>query len=157
SLVYAPRFSWKNVGWEQADDHPVVNVSWNDAVAFCDWLSKKEGKKYELPTEAEWEYACRAGKTTRFQTGADPESLVGSANLPDASAAGQFPAWTTVRGDDGFVFTAPVGKFKPNAWGLYDMAGNVWEWCTDSYAAYPAGPVTDPRPDEDGADRVLRG
>ena len=69
------KYSWRNAGFEQSDEHPVVNVSWNDAVAFCKWLSKKEGKTYRLPTEAEWEYACRAGTTTRYYSGDDPETL----------------------------------------------------------------------------------
>src|SRR5262249_50884871 len=120
-------------------------------------LSKKEGKLYDLPTEAEWEYACRAKTTTRFFPGDDADSLLGYANAPDATAAKKFPDWTCLGGDDGYVFTAPVGKFKPNAWGLYDMHGNAWEWCADSYGPYDAGPVTDPRRDEAGTERVLRG
>ena len=76
--------SWRSVGFEQTDEHPVVNVSWNDAVAFCQWLSKKEDKTYRLPTEAEWEYACRAGTTTRYWSGDDPETLAKAGNVADA-------------------------------------------------------------------------
>ena len=78
------KYSWRNAGFEQTDKHPVVNVSWNDAVAFCQWLSKKESKTYRLPTEAEWEYACRAGTTTRYWSGDDPEMLAKVGNVPDS-------------------------------------------------------------------------
>ena len=86
-------YSWRNAGFEQTDEHPVVNVSWNDAVAFCKWLSRKEGKTYRLPTEAEWEYACRAGTTTRYYSGDDPETLAKVGNVADAAAKAKFPDW----------------------------------------------------------------
>ena len=128
------KYSWRNTGFEQTDEHPVVNVSWNDAVAFCKWLSKKEGKTYRLPTEAEWEYACRAGTTTRYYSGDDPETLAKVGNVADAALKAKFPDWKyTIKASDGYVFTAPVGKFKPNAFGLYDMHGNAWQWCADWY------------------------
>jgi formylglycine-generating enzyme required for sulfatase activity len=129
-----PQYTWRNPGWPMTDDHPVGNVSWNDAVKFCAWLSKKSGKSVRLPTEAEWEYACRAGTTTVFFTGDDPASLKGYANVPDASLRARLkePAGKeTFPFDDGYSFTAPVGKFKPNPWGLYDMIGNVFQWCAD--------------------------
>jgi len=154
------KYSWRNVGFEQSDEHPVVNVSWNDAVAFCKWLSKKEGKTYRLPTEAEWEYACRAGTTTRYSSGADPETLAKVGNVADAAAKAKFPDWTwTIKANDGYVFTAPVGKFKPNAFGLYDMHGNAWQWCADWYGAeyYAKSPADDPTGPDTGAARVLRG
>ena len=88
------KYSWRNAGFEQTDEHPVVNVSWNDAVAFCKWLSRKEGKTYRLPTEAEWEYACRAGTTTRYYSGDDPETLAKVGNVADAAAKAKFPDWT---------------------------------------------------------------
>ena len=125
------------MGFEQTDEHPVVNVSWNDALAFCRWLSKKEGKICRLPTEAEWEYACRAGSTTRYCFG------------DDASDLGEY-AWYGANSDRK---THPVGTKKPNAWGLYDMHGNAWEWCADGYDAEyyeksptddPTGPATEP-------------
>ena len=137
----------------------MVNVSWNDAVAFADWLSRKEGVTYRLPTEAEWEYACRAGTTTRYSSGDDPEGLAAVANIADGTAKAKYPDWTTIAAQDGFVYTAPVGRYNPNAWGLFDMHGNVWEWCSDGYAAdyYKRSPVDDP-PGPDGASyRVIRG
>jgi formylglycine-generating enzyme required for sulfatase activity len=155
-----PEFTWRNTSWEQTDRHPVVNVSWNDAVAFCRWLSKKEGKTYRLPTEAEWEYACRAGTQMRFYTGDDAESLATAGNVADASARDKLPKGTqTIRADDGYAFTAPVGKFKPNAFGLYDMHGNAWEWCQDRYSKdyYHRSPKQDPQGPDSGTDRVMRG
>ena len=129
------KYSWRNAGFEQTDEHPVVNVSWNDAVAFCKWLSEKEGKTYRLPTEAEWEYACRAGTTTRFSTATIPRRWLRSATWP-TPGQGEVPGWKwTIKASDGYVFTAPVGKFKPNAFGLYDMHGNAWQWCADWYGA----------------------
>ena len=128
------KYSWRNAGFEQTDEHPVVNVSWNDAVAFCKWLSRKEGKTYRLPTEAEWEYACRAGTTTRYYSGDDPETLAKVGNVADATAKAKFANWKyTIKASDGYVFTAPVGQFTPNAFGLYDMHGNAWQWCADRY------------------------
>ncbi len=123
----------------------MVNVSWNDAVAFCKWLSKKEGNTYRLPTEAEWEYACRAGTTTRYYSGDDPETLAKVGNVADATAKAKFPDWKyTIKASDGYVFTSPVGSFQPNAFGLYDMHGNAWQWCADWYArnTTPSPPQT---------------
>ena len=152
------KYNWRNVGWEQTDDHPVVNVTWNDAVAFCKWLSRKEGKKYRLPTESEWEYSCRAGTKTRFYSGDEEATLKGVANIADASLKQKLPEATWAKQwDDGFPFTAPVGKFKPNAFGLHDMHGNVWQWCADWHGNYPQGPVTDPQGPNDGKRRVMRG
>jgi formylglycine-generating enzyme required for sulfatase activity len=152
------KYSWRNPGFDQPDDHPVVNVTWNDAKKFCEWLSKKEGKTYELPTEAEWEYACRAGTTTRFWCGDKDEDLKGNANLADASFKEKYPdgKWA-VSWDDGYPFTSPVGKFKPNPWGLYDMHGNVWQWCADGYGKYENGSFKDPKGPDNGEYRVLRG
>ena len=154
------KYSWQNTGFEQTDEHPVVNVSWNDAEEFCKWLSKKESRTYRLPTEAEWEYACRAGTTTRYYSGDDPETLAKVGNVPDATAKAKFPDWIrTIKASDGYVFTAPVGKFKPNAFGLYDMHGNVWQWCADWYGAdyYAKSPIDDPTGPDCGDGRVLRG
>ena len=101
------------MGFEQTDEHPVVNVSWNDAVACCKWLSRKEGKTYRLPTEAEWEYACRAGTTTRYYSGDDPETLAKVGNVADAMLKAKMPdANQTIKASDGYVFTSPVGQLS---------------------------------------------
>jgi len=134
-----PSQSWRDPGFSQEDDHPVVAVSWNDAIAFAAWLSEKEGKNYSLPTEAQWEFAARAGTHTAYFWGASPQWGKGYGN----TAA---PVW-----DDGYQYTSPVGAFKPNAWGLYDMCGNAWEWCSDFFTSAgssesvdPQGPLPDP-------------
>jgi len=156
-----PGYSWRDPGFRQAGNHPVVNVTWNDAVAFCEWLSRKEGRTYRLPTEAEWEYACRAGSTTRYQNGDDPEALTDVAALYDRTTKDVFPQWAScaVKGSDGHAFTAPVGSFLPNAFGLCDMHGNVWEWCSDWYGEdyYATSPSNDPQGPETGVVRVRRG
>lgn len=156
-----PKYGWSNPGFAQAEDHPVLNVTWNDATAMAAWLSRKEGRTYRLPTEAEWEYACRAGGRTRYYNGDDPRALDRVANVFDADAAANWPAWRpyAIEGSDGYAFTAPVGSFAPNALGLHDMIGNAWEWVSDwhddNYYAHaprddPAGPAT-------GGVRVRRG
>jgi len=164
----SPAYSWRNPGFEQTDEHPVLNVSWNDAVAFCDWLSRTEKVVYRLPAEAEWEYACRAGNTSLYGSGNDPESLVNVGNLWDKTLMTKYPyflehfgnkAPSYFKASDGYVYTAPVGQFQPNAFGLYDMLGNVGEWCTDSFDAdyYNQSPVDDPPGPPTRERRVLRG
>ncbi|MFI5455908.1 MAG: SUMF1/EgtB/PvdO family nonheme iron enzyme [Isosphaerales bacterium] len=159
-LEQNPRYTWQNPGFEQTDEHPVVNVSWNDAQAFIAWLSRKEGKSYRLPTEAEWEYACRAGTTSRYSCGDDPEGLAAVGNVADGTAKEKHPDWYwAMAARDGFVYTAPAGRFQPNSFGLCDMHGNVWEWCSDGYDAnfYKRSPQHDP-PGASGASlRVIRG
>jgi len=167
SFTQKPEFTWRNAGFAQTDEHPVVNVSWNDAVAFCDWLSRKEGNTYRLPTEAEWERACRAGTQSYWYHDNYAETLAQVGNVPDASAKARFPDWPTIAASDGCVFTAPVGRFRPNAFGLYDMHGNVWEWCADwydssyyyvhSYAGQWGKTVDDPIGPASGRFHVLRG
>ncbi|MGD0900219.1 MAG: formylglycine-generating enzyme family protein [Thermoguttaceae bacterium] len=152
------KYSWRNAGFEQTDEHPVVSVSWNDSVAFCKWLSRKEGKTYRLPTEAEWEYTCRAGTTTRYCSGDDPETLAKVGNVADATFKAKFPDWKyALKASDGYVFTAPVGSFKPNAFGLYDMHGNAWQWCEDRYGDYGKSRTDDPPGAGIGDFRVYRG
>ena len=132
--------------FKQPGDYPVVNVSWDNAQAFCAWLSKKTGKTVTLPTEAQWEYACRAGSKTRFGFG-DKEEELGDYAWYDGNSMDK---------DKGAKMTHPVGQKKPNAWGLYDMHGNVWEWCADYYGEY-TGAGADPTGPKDGGLRVLRG
>jgi formylglycine-generating enzyme required for sulfatase activity len=133
----------------KGDDLPVEKVSWNDAVEFCKKLSQKEGKAYRLPTEAEWEYACRAGTSTPFHTGA-------TISTDQANYDGKYTYGNGVKGVSRQKAVA-VGSFKPNPWGLYDMHGNVFEWCSDWYGKYPQGEATDPTGPKQGALRVLRG
>jgi formylglycine-generating enzyme required for sulfatase activity len=138
-----PEYTWQYVGITQTDEHPVVNVSWNDAMAFCQWLTQKEGATYRLPTEAEWEYACRAGSRTRYSYGYD-------------DAAMEEHAWFEANSS---LVTHPVGGKRPNVWGLYDMHGNVFEWCLDCYGTYPGAglPVDDPVGPDANVYRVYRG
>jgi formylglycine-generating enzyme required for sulfatase activity len=131
------------------DQRPVEQVSWQDGVEFCRRLRERDGKEYRLPTEAEWEYACRAGTTTPFSCG-DTIST-DQANYDGSQAYGRGRKGESRRQ------TTPVGMFPPNAWGLYDMHGNVWEWCQDWFGEYPRGDVTDPPGPSTGAQRVLRG
>jgi formylglycine-generating enzyme required for sulfatase activity len=151
------RFHWDEVGFDQTDDHPVVCVSWADATAYAAWLSQQDGRAYRLPTEAEWEFACRAGTTTPYFFGDDPEQLALYGNVADAAARRYIPGLTAIRADDGYVFTAPVGKFRPNGYGLLDMHGNVSEWCADWYGPYFAHPLTDPTGPAASLFRVFRG
>jgi formylglycine-generating enzyme required for sulfatase activity len=125
----------------QGPTNPVENVTWNDATEFCRKLSEKTGKAFRLPTEAEREYACRAGSKTRFSFG-DSEGALGDYAWHKGNSAGT---------------SHPVGRKNPNAWGLYDMHGNVWEWCADWYGSYPSWPSTDPQGATSGGDRVVRG
>jgi formylglycine-generating enzyme required for sulfatase activity len=152
-------YTWKSWGVPESDDSPVVNVSWYDAIEFCKWLSEKEAATYRLPTEAEWEYACKAGSTTMYFFGDEPEELARYANTADAMAKRQFPEWGTIAASDGWAFTSPVGQYLPNRFGLHDMHGNVWEWCQDWYAAdyYARSPSIDPPGPTSGTGRVFRG
>lgn len=170
--------NWRNPGFDQTDRHPVVCVSWNDAVAYCKWLSDKEGAKVRLPTEAEWELACRAGSESWYSFGSDPGDFWKHGNAADRVLEkahentashkiilSQFPK------GDGAVYTAPAASYQPNPFGIYDMHGNVWELCSDFYRekAYselietkhrratfedPTGPES---PDRGGDFRVVRG
>jgi sulfatase modifying factor 1 len=152
-------FTWRRPGFPQQDNHPVVDVSWNDAREFCSWLSQKEGIIYRLPTEAEWEYACRAGTTGLTYIGDDREGLTKIGNVADATASKRFPAWAAVKSSDGWLYTSPVGVFRPNNFGLYDTLGNVCEWCSDWYANdyYKNSPENDPPGPPTGNNRVARG
>jgi formylglycine-generating enzyme len=155
-----PSFNWRSSGMEQRDDFPVVNMSWRDAAAFCRWLSKKEGKQFRLPTEAEYEYACRAGTTTRYYNGDEPELLTQIANVWDAASKRVIStAKNNLNSSDGWPFAAPVGQFAPNNFGLYDMLGNANEWCMDWYDEnyYANSPETDPPGPKPGVKKIIRG
>jgi formylglycine-generating enzyme required for sulfatase activity len=156
-----PRYSWRDPGFAQTDEHPVVNVTWNDAVALARWLTQTEQRRYRLPTEAEWEYACRAGTRTHYHSGDEPSSLAAVANVFDADSAADWPRWQAfaLPTHDGFAFTAPVGQFAPNAFGLHDLHGNVWEWTADWHddAYYARSPEADPQGPADGGVKVRRG
>ncbi len=146
-FVTTPGRSWRDPGFEQEDDYPVVCVSWYDAKAYADWIARKTGRSYRLPTEAEWEYAARAGtETARYWGETADVRTCEYANAGDLDAGDGPYSWGDVDGPvtydldggdrlvqcrDGYVFTAPVGSYKPNAFGLHDMLGNVWEWVED--------------------------
>ena len=138
------------LGFSKLDDEAVVFVSWHDAVRFCEWLSKKEGRPYRLPTEAEWEYACRAGTTRLYHTGDE---------LPKAFRKNVRNSWFPAppRSRKGEVVPLVVGRTPANAWGLCDMHGNVEEWCYDWYGQYKADDQTDPVGYVDGDFKVTRG
>ena len=155
------KYNWRDPGFKQTDDYPVLNVTWNDAAAFCRWLSQKEGKTYRLPTEAEWEYAARAGTDTRYSNGDDPAALAKVGNVNDAKGRSTFPhvQELDIPATSHPRFTVPVGQFPPNRFGLCDMHGNVWEWCSDWYGEdyYARSPMDDPQGPDSGDRRVRRG
>jgi sulfatase modifying factor 1 len=138
-------------GWQ--DDRPIVNVNWDDAMAFCEWAGCR------LPTEAEWEYGARnRGELILYSWGNDPPDSTLGGNVADESARKGNPRMAVFAGyDDGCVQTAATASFSPNSLGLYDMTGNVWEWCADWYGDYSEAPATNPKGPESGAYRVLRG
>jgi len=122
-------------------DHPVSCVSWRDAKAYVAWLAEVTGKPYRLPTEAEWEYAARAGSQTGYSWGDDADAACAHANLYDLDALQPSIRWQHVNCRDGFAGVAPVGSFGANGFGLHDMTGNVWEWVEDCYVAPYAADV----------------
>jgi sulfatase modifying factor 1 len=139
--VTGPTPVYGDIALGHTENFPAMAMSWRNAVLFCKWVSKRTGKTYRLPTEAEWEYACRAGSGTRFCFGDSDRDLGGYGWYDDNSGRK----------------THPVAQKKPNAWGLYDLHGNVWEWCQGRYGKYPSGSVVDPIGSSSGAYRVKRG
>jgi formylglycine-generating enzyme required for sulfatase activity len=145
------------------DKQPVVKVTWDDARAFCAWLSLGTGRSYRLPTEAQWEYACRAGSETERHWGDDEAAMGSYANAADRTMRQTFKDQDAIgpipKIMDGHAVTAPVGSFKPNAFGLHDMLGNVWEWCQDWYAKdyYQTSLRRNPTGPTSGEWRVVRG
>ena len=155
-----PRNSWQNPGFEQTDAHPVVNVSWNDSVAFAHWLSRKEGKSYRLPTEAEWEYACRAGTTTRFSNGDNAEGLAAVGNVRDGTAKEKHPNWASeIAARDGYVFTGQVAGSSPMHSDCTICTAMPRSGAQDGYAGdyYKRSPVDDPPGASGASGRVIRG
>jgi len=157
--------------WTNLPGHPVVDISWDDSVGFCQWLSRKTGKSFRLPTEAEWEYACRAGTSTALYNG--PLTIKGARNGPELDSIAWYggnsgvgypystgydsSGWSEKQYDHTRTGTRKVGQKKPNSWGLYDMIGNVWEWCQDWKGSYSSGTQVDPQGPSSGSGRVLRG
>lgn len=145
---FSKKLGWRDPGYGRATlpKEPAACVNWNAAQAYVKWLSQKTGASYRLLTEAEWEYAARAGNTTPSIWGDQQERACEYANVFDASAKKRSPnaQLTVAPCDDGHAQVAPVGSYKPNAFGLYDMSGNVWEWVFDCHAMpYPADAPTD--------------
>jgi len=152
---------WRILHYDQGTRYPIGCINWNDAQAYTKWLSRKTGKKYRLPTEAEWEYAARANTTTSRFWGNDADMACGFANAADKTAQKLIEgasSWGIHECEDGFDFTSPVGSFKVNAFGLHDMLGNAWEWTEDSYHdGYAEAPVDSKAWKGNGEKRVLRG
>jgi formylglycine-generating enzyme len=154
-----PDSSWKSPGFPQSGTHPVTCVSWNDAQAYAGWLSTATGHQYRLPSASEWEYAARSGGEAVQPWNADASAACADANVADASAAQRYPGWTVFACNDGYVYTAPVGSFKANGFGLNDMLGNVFQWTEDCWHPDYAGAPVDgsARSTGDCSERELRG
>jgi formylglycine-generating enzyme required for sulfatase activity len=150
---------WENPGFVQSGLHPVTCVSWEDATAYVRWLSTTTAHRYRLPSAAEWEYAARAGGDAVQPWNSDGSGACANANVADQHAARRFPGWAIFACDDGYVYTAPVGSFKANAFGLHDMLGNVFQWTEDCWHPdYTGAPIDgSARTSGNCAERELRG
>ena len=158
--VNQPGRSWRDPDFAQSDDHPAVCISWHDAKAYVGWLAAKTGKPYRLLSESEWEYAARAGTRTSRFWGDDPGLACEYANVHDSETQNvRHFEWEAHECRDGYVETAPVGRFKPKPFGLYDVLGNVWEWVEDCKTINYIGAPNDgsPRIGDDCPQRVYRG
>lgn len=154
--------SWRDPGYPQTDRDPATCLSWEDATAYAAWLAAHTGQPYRLPSEAEWEYAARAGSDAARFWGDDAAAACAYGNVYDDAAArtGEFPDMTPHGCDDGHAKSAPVGSFRPNRFGLHDTAGNVWEWTADCWHVTYGGAPADGGARTAGGDcgqRVLRG
>lgn len=163
---HRPGTYWKKPGFAAAfelkKEHPVVHVSWTDSTEFCTWLQKTmavQGGQYGLPTEAQWEWACRAGSGARYWWGPDEDKTGKVANVGDKSLKRIHPDWprTIMPMDDGHAFLAPVGTYRANAFGLHDMLGNVWEFCSTKFGKYPKEARTDPTDGDPKRGYAVRG
>lgn len=162
AFVHDADRSWRSPGFEQDDDHPAVCVSWDDARAYVEWLSERAGKRYRLPSEAEWEYAARAGGSAIRSWGDDPSLACAHANGADRTTRARVPGaidGTVHQCSDGHPYTAPVGRFRPNAFGVHDVLGNAAEWTQDCWNADYANARADARANTNGdcSMRVVRG
>ena len=146
---YSKSLDWNNPGFSQTDSHSVTTIDFEGARNFCSWLGAESGESIVLPTEAPWEYACRAGTRTPFSFG----SML---NGGQANCDGNYPYGTSTKGPY-LKRTSETGVYGENNWGLRDMHGNVWEWCADWFGDYGSGPQTDPTGPSSGSYRVLRG
>lgn len=155
------RFSWRDAGYPQSEDFPVVNISWDDCQAYCQWLSQKEQRLVRLPTEAEWEYACRAGTTGYYSMTNTPEELAQFSRtlVPDEASIRHAVQDLKIAEDSSVTFPVAVKSFPKNGFGLYDMHGNVWEWTADWHdeSYYQRSPVKDPQGPVQGGVKVRRG
>ncbi len=148
--------TWRAPGFDQQPDHPVVCVSWRDAAAYAAWLSQETGFDYRLLTEAEWEYAARASTTSVNHWGDDLAQACVYENIRDLTALDAFPDWRVADCSDGYVQTAPVGRFQANGFGIHDMGGNVGEWTCSMFSPDYSGQESLCSEDEDG-EGVIRG
>ncbi len=151
--------SWENPAFVQTGSHPVTCVSWNDARAYAGWLSATTGHKYRLPSASEWEYASRSGGDAVQPWNPDGSGACENANVADQTAAGRYPGWMIYDCNDGYIYTAPVGSFKANSFGLHDMLGNVFQWTEDCwFPDYVGAPVDgSARTAADCSEHELRG
>lgn len=149
-------FEWsqRKPAWGWIDDHPMVHMRWSEAAAYAEWAGAA------LPSEAQWEKAARGGDGRIFPWGNDWPPPEKAGNFADQSMLRIYPTWTAIEGyDDGFAYTAPVGSYPANPYGIHDLAGNVWEWCADQYNSgyYRNAPASDPAGPETGSAYVIRG